>query len=80
MALVRPLQGRNGLVGFGVRRFHLRLPSVSRFAGPLPSLAYQLRKDEHRKSSKTPNPNFNVAHRSLPLSFPQDKLLYINAK
>jgi len=62
MALVRPLQGRNGLVGFGVRRFHLRLPTVSRFAGPLPSLAYQLRKDERRKSSKTTNPNFYVAH------------------
>jgi len=41
------------------RRLHLRLPTVSRFAGPLlsPDLAYQLRQDARRKSSETPNPN-----------------------
>jgi hypothetical protein len=38
LAPVRPRQGRDGLVGFPVRRFHLRLFTVSRFAGLLPSL------------------------------------------
>jgi hypothetical protein len=34
VAIVRPRQGRDHLAGFPVRRFHLRLPTVSRFAGP----------------------------------------------
>jgi hypothetical protein len=33
MALVRPRQGWDHLVGLGARRFHLRLLTVSRFAG-----------------------------------------------
>jgi len=32
-AIVRPRQGRGALVSFRVRRFHLRLLTVSRFAG-----------------------------------------------
>jgi hypothetical protein len=61
--MVRPLQGRK-VFGAHVRRLRLRLLTVSRFAGLLPSLglAYLLRKEASRNSSKTANPNFYVAH------------------
>jgi hypothetical protein len=51
-------------MGVGVRRLHLRLLTVSRFAGLLPSLdlAYPLRKEVRRKSSNAADPNFYVAH------------------
>jgi hypothetical protein len=47
----------------GFRRLHLRLLTVSRFAGLLPSLdlAYQLRRDGPRKSGDTQSHNFYVA-------------------
>ena len=49
MAGVRPLQGRSGF-SIRIRKLHLRLLTVSRFAGLLRSLdpAYPLRKDGDR--------------------------------
>jgi hypothetical protein len=56
---VRPFQGRQRFLGVHVRRLHVRLFTVSRFAGLPPSvdLANQLRKDGGRKPSKKPEPD-----------------------